>query len=117
VRPKHPEKSPAAASAKPPVAEPSREERKRADAEARKKSRAEQAKRAEIEALEAQIAATENAIRDLEQRMGAPGFYDDRASAQPVVDEHQALMWKVGDLMHRWEQLQSAADVAHAADR
>jgi ATP-binding cassette subfamily F protein 3 len=101
---------------KPPLTEPSREERKRADAEARRKSRAEQAKRAEIDALEAQIAATENAIRDLEQRMAAPGFYDDRASAQPVVDEHQALMWKVGDLMHRWEQLQSASDVAHTAD-
>jgi hypothetical protein len=25
-------------------------------------------------------------------------------------------MWKVGDLMHRWEELQSAADIAHAAD-
>jgi ATP-binding cassette, subfamily F, member 3 len=92
--------------------EPTREERKRADAEARKKSRAEQARRAEIDALEAQISATENAIRDLEQRMAAPGFYDDRTAAQPVIDEHQALMWKVGDLMHRWEELQSAADVA-----
>jgi ATP-binding cassette, subfamily F, member 3 len=99
-----------------PSAEPTREEKKRADAEARKKSRAEQAKRAEIDALEAQIAATENAIRDLEQRMAAPGFYDDRVAAQPVIDEHQTLMWKVGDLMHRWEELQSAADVAHAAD-
>jgi ATP-binding cassette subfamily F protein 3 len=98
-------------------AEPTREAKKRADAEARKKSRAEQAKRAEIDALEAQIAATENAIRDLEQRMAAPGFYDDRAAAQPVIDEHQNLMWKVGDLMHRWEELQSAADIAHAADR
>jgi len=49
--------------------------------------------------------------------MAAPGFYDDRAAAQPVIDEHQTLMWKVGDLMHRWEELQSAADVAHAADR
>jgi ATP-binding cassette subfamily F protein 3 len=99
-----------------PTAEPSREDRKRADAEARKKSRAEQAKRAEIDALETQIAATENAIRDLEQRMAAPGFYDDRASAQPLIDEHQALMWKVGDLMHRWEELQAASDVAHTAD-
>ena len=99
-----------------PPAEPSREDRKRADAEARKKSRAEQAKRAEIDALETQIAATENAIRDLEQRMAAPGFYDDRASAQPLIDEHQALMWKVGDLMHRWEELQAASDVAHTAD-
>jgi ATP-binding cassette subfamily F protein 3 len=99
-----------------PPAEPSREQRKRADGEARKKSRAEQAKRAEIDALEAQIAATENAIRDLEQRMAAPGFYDDRAAAQPLIEEHQALMWKVGDLMHRWEELQAASDVAHAAD-
>jgi hypothetical protein len=24
-----------------------------------------------------------------------------------VVDRHQALMWEVGDLMHKWEQLQS----------
>jgi ATP-binding cassette, subfamily F, member 3 len=93
-----------------------REERKRADAEARKKSRAEQARRAEIDALEAQISATENAIRDLEQRMAAPGFYDDRTAAQPVIDEHQALMWKVGDLMHRWEELQLAADVAHVGE-
>ena len=93
-----------------------REDRKRADAEARKKSRAEQARRAEIDALEAQISATENAIRDLEQRMAAPGFYDDRTAAQPVIDEHQALMWKVGDLMHRWEELQSAADVAHVGE-
>jgi ATP-binding cassette subfamily F protein 3 len=100
-----------------PAGEPSREERKRVDAEARRKSRAEQAKRAEIEALEAQIAATENAIRDLEQRMAAPGFYDDRAAAQPIVDQHQALMWKVGDLMHRWEELQAASDLAQAADR
>ena len=29
-------------------------------------------------------------------------------TAQPVVDEHQALMWKVGELMHQWEDLQSA---------
>jgi len=33
-------------------------------------------------------------------------------TAQPVVDEHQALMWKVGDLMHQWEELQSA--VSHS---
>ena len=111
-----PAKTKAPTGEKAAPADPSREERKRADAEARRKARAEQAKRAEIDALEAQIAATENAIRDLEQRMAAPGFYDDRAAAQPVIDEHHNLMWKVGDLMHRWEELQAAADVAHAAD-
>jgi ATP-binding cassette subfamily F protein 3 len=106
-----------AATVKPPTSEPSRDARKRIEAEVRRKSRAEQAKRAEIDALEAQIAATENAIRDLEQRMAAPGFYDDRAAAQPIVDEHQALMWKVGDLMHRWELLQAESDLAPATDR
>ena len=38
--------------------------------------------------------------------MSAPGFYEDRAASQPVIDRHQALMWKVGDLMHQWEELQ-----------
>ena len=37
--------------------------------------------------------------------MASPGFYDDRAAAQPVIDRHQALMWQVGDLMHQWEAL------------
>ena len=44
--------------------------------------------------------------------MAAPGFYDDRAAAQPLLDRHQALMWQVGDLMHRWEELQSLSDRA-----
>ncbi len=83
----------------------------------RGRSRArEQARRARIEDLETRIAATEQAIRDLEQAMAAPGFYDDRAAAQPIIDRHQALMWEVGDLMHQWEELQSAADLATAAD-
>jgi ATP-binding cassette, subfamily F, member 3 len=94
----------------------SREEKKRSDAEARKKSRAQQARRARIEDLETRIAATEQAIRDLEQSMAAPGFYDDRAAAQPIIDRHQSLMWQVGDLMHQWEELQSATDLATAAD-
>ena len=47
--------------------------------------------------------------------MSAPGFYLDRAAAQPVINEHQALMWKVGDLMRRWEELQAAADLSAGA--
>ena len=58
-------------------------------------------------ALEARIAETEAAIREVEQQMSAPGFYEDRAGAQPVIDRHQALMWQVGDLMHQWETLQA----------
>jgi ATP-binding cassette subfamily F protein 3 len=84
-----------------------REEKKRGDAEARKRDRASKARQAEIDALEARIAECEQAIRDIEQIMAASGFYEDRAAAQPVIDQHDALMWKVGDLMHQWEELQS----------
>ena len=94
----------------------SRDERKRIDAAQRRKARAEQARRAEIEALETRISQTEIEIRELEQRMAEPGFYGDRTSAQPVIDRHQALMWKVGDLMHRWEELQTASDLATTTD-
>ena len=90
---------------------PSRDEKKRADAEARKKQRAAQQRQSEIDVLEGKIAACEAAIRELEQQMAAPGFYDNRGAAQPVIDRHHALMWEVGDLMHRWEELQTAADL------
>jgi ATP-binding cassette subfamily F protein 3 len=90
-------------------AQPSHQEKKRADAEARRKQRTEQARQSEIDKLESAIADCEGAIKQLETAMSAPGFYDDRAAAQPVIDQHQALMWKVGDLMHQWEELQSHA--------
>jgi ATP-binding cassette subfamily F protein 3 len=86
------------------------EEKKRVDADARKRSKELQARRQRIESLESRIAETEAAIRDIEQQMSAPGFYDDRVAAQPVIDRHQALMWQVGDLMHQWEQLQSLTE-------
>jgi ATP-binding cassette subfamily F protein 3 len=94
----------------------SREEKKRADAEVRRKQRALEARRARIESLESRIAETETAIRALEQTMAAPGFYENREAAQPVIDRHQSLMWQVGDLMHQWEALQSESDLAAAAD-
>jgi hypothetical protein len=48
--------------------------------------------------------------------MAAPGFYDDRAAAQKAADEHQSLMWKVGELMQRWENLQADSDLAVTTD-
>jgi len=87
-------------------------EKKRADADARKRQRAVQARQAEIDALEEQIADCEAALREIEQTMASPGFYEKREAAQPIVDRHQELMWQVGDLMHRWEKLQSAKDLA-----
>jgi ATP-binding cassette subfamily F protein 3 len=85
----------------------SHREHKRADAEARRQSRIQQERRLHIDRLEAQIAETEQAIREIERAMAAPGFYDDRTAAQPVIDRHQALMWQVGDLMQQWEELQN----------
>jgi len=123
---------PPAAKAKPPATarhaaaaspesgatpQPTREERKKLDAEVRRKMKAGQARKAEVERLEGRIAETEAAIRALEARMSAPGFYDDRAAAQTAASEHQTLMWKVGELMQRWEDLQTDPDLAPASDR
>ena len=90
----------------------SHEEKKRVDAAARKRERAAQARQAEIDALEKQVADCEAALREIEQTMASPGFYENREAAQPIIDRHQALMWQIGDLMHRWEKLQSDKDLA-----
>ena len=83
------------------------DERKRAESESRRQRKAEDTRRRRIEELEARIADREQAIKDIESSMAAPGFYDDREAAKPVVDRHQALMWEVGDLMNQWESLQT----------
>jgi ATP-binding cassette subfamily F protein 3 len=101
-------RKPAAPKPTEPAAAHKREEKKRADAEARKLARQQQARQQRVDQLEARIAECEAAIRTIEARMAEPGFYEDRTAAQPVVEEHQALMWKVGDLMQQWEMLQTA---------
>jgi hypothetical protein len=30
--------------------------------------------------------------------------------AKPLVDQHQSLMWEVGDLLNQWEMLQGEAN-------
>ncbi|CAN5862479.1 ABC-F family ATP-binding cassette domain-containing protein [soil metagenome] len=95
---------PAAAVVEKP-AEPSYEERKRQEAEARKVRKVEGARKKRIEELEARIAEREREIKEIEVKMAAPGFYDDRDASKPVIDRHQALMWEVGDLMAQWEAL------------
>jgi len=49
--------------------------------------------------------------------MSEPGFYANRERSQPVLDRHQALMWEVGDLMGRWEELQAEADRLRPGNR
>jgi ATP-binding cassette subfamily F protein 3 len=99
------ELKPAEAQAQTPVAV-SYEERKRLESEARKAKKLLDARRKRIDDLETRIAEREQAIRDIEATMAAPGFYDNRDEAKPIIDKHQALMWEVGDLMHQWEELQ-----------
>jgi len=82
------------------------DERKRQESEARKVRKAQDARRKRIDDLESRIAEREQAIRDIEATMAAPGFYDNHEEAKPIIDKHQALMWEVGDLMHQWEELQ-----------
>ena len=98
---------PPSAPAVPLQGHAAREAKRLADAEARKKQRAEQQRAQRIADLEARIAAKEQAIRDTEAQMAAPGFYDDREASRTVIDRHQTLMWEVRDLMEQWEELQN----------
>jgi ATP-binding cassette, subfamily F, member 3 len=79
---------------------------KQAQAAQRKRDQELKKRQARIADLESRIADREQAIRDLESSMAEPGFYEDRARSQPVIDRHHALMWEVGDLMNQWEELQ-----------
>jgi hypothetical protein len=84
--------------------------RKRAEADQRKQARAERALQDRIADLESRITEHERAIKDLEARMAAPGFFVEQQVAQPVIDEHQTLMWKVGELLSQWEMLTAEAE-------
>jgi ATP-binding cassette subfamily F protein 3 len=90
---------------------PPRELRKAQDAESRKKQRAEEQRARRIAELEGRIAKAENAIKDAETEMSAPGFYEDRDASKKVIDRHQALMWEVRDLMEQWEELQKITNL------
>ena len=74
----------------------------------RKRTRSTRLKR--VDELERRITDREREIKEVEATMSAPGFYDDRNAAKPVVDRHQNLMWEVGDLMEQWEALQQAGE-------
>jgi ATP-binding cassette subfamily F protein 3 len=87
------------------------EDKKRADAEARKARKDVEARQRRIQELEVRIAKAEAGIKELEEQMSAPGFYENHEKSKPVLDRHQALMWEVGDLMNKWEALQAQTEV------
>ena len=86
-----------------------REARKRQDAERKKQQRASEALQKRIADLEGRIAEREAKVKELEAAMSVPGFYDDRETSKRLIDQHQTLMWEVGDLMSQWEALQEHA--------
>ena len=90
----------------PPDASASREDRRRRARSERHLKREQAARAKRISDLEQRIGDRERKIREIEEAMAAPGFYDDRHAAQPVVNRHESLMWEVGDLMSQWEALQ-----------
>ena len=95
----------------PPQPHASYEEKKKADAEVRRAKKEAEARQRRVSDLEARIAAAEGQIKQLEAQMSTPGFYQNHEAAKPIIDRHQALMWEVGDLMHKWEMLQAETEV------
>jgi len=86
------------------------EDRKKESVEKRKRERAFKALKDRVAELEARIADREKAIKDVEQVMAAPDFYSDHEKSKPVLAQHQALMWEVGELLGQWEMLQGEAE-------
>ena len=85
-------------------------DRKKEGADLRKRERAFKALQARVVDLEARIAERERTIKDVEQRMATPDFYGDHEKSKPILAEHQALMWEVGELLAQWEMLQAESE-------
>jgi ATP-binding cassette subfamily F protein 3 len=104
--------APASNGSSAPAYDPSKPRLRPANAGADKQQRDRQVKKAkqQVADLEKQIAEREHAVRELEQRMSAPGFYDDRAAADKAVADRQRLLDEVAALMTQWESLQSIVE-------
>ena len=63
-----------------------------------------------IQELERCISEREQSVKDLENLMAGPGFYDDRPSAERAVEERKRLLAEVDELMAEWEGLQTASE-------
>jgi len=79
--------------------------RKRDEAEQRKRDKARKALEARVAELEGRIGDAERGIKDIEAQMADPAFYARPDGGKALIDEHQSLMWKVGELLGQWEML------------
>ena len=110
-RPSHPPRpAQPAQPARPALPAQTYADRKQASAEQRQRERALKALKNRIAELEGRIADREKAIKDVEQKMSAPDFYNDHEKSKPVLAQHQALMWEVGELLSQWEMLQAETE-------
>ncbi|MEY4637045.1 MAG: putative transporter ATP-binding protein YheS [Acidobacteriota bacterium] len=96
--------------AQPASSAPSYEARKRDNVEKKKRERGFKALKDRVAELEARIAERERAIKEVEVTMSAPDFYGNHEASKPVLAQHQALMWEVGELLSQWEMLQGEAE-------
>ncbi len=96
-------RTPAPTAAPPPARDYAA--KKRDDAEQRKKDKARKVLETRIAELEARVSEAETRIKTLEGQMADGAFYADAATSKAVLDEHQGLMWKVGELLGQWEML------------
>ncbi len=108
--PKSQAPGPKPAPTPPAKSEQSYEDRKRDQAEKKKRERAYKALKDRLAEIEARIAEREKAIKEVERAMSAPDFYSDHEKSKPVLAQHQALMWEVGELLGQWEMLQNEAE-------
>jgi ATP-binding cassette, subfamily F, member 3 len=93
-----------------PKPEPTYEDRKREQSDKKKRERAFKALKDRVSDLEARIADREKKIKEVEAAMAAPEFYADHEKSKPMLAQHQALMWEVGELLAQWEMLQNEAE-------
>jgi ATP-binding cassette, subfamily F, member 3 len=70
--------------------------------------------KAQVAELERKIAEKEHAVRDIEELMATPGFYDDRSRSERAVADRQRLLDEVSTLMAEWESLQTRMEAPPA---
>ncbi len=82
-----------------------KEERLRDREEEKRRKREDQSRQKRVGEVEAQIAATEKELQQLEVEMNSPGFFDDPERGQHGGERHAALNQKLEELYGEWEGL------------
>ncbi len=86
-------------------AQQAKEERIRAREAVKALERQERKRQRRLEELEQLITAKEEEIRQLEEEMSGPGFYENREAAEPVVSRYHALKEEIAAYYQEWEML------------